>query len=367
MLSRADYGDLWDGHGYPARPSLPALTGSVIHRCLELLLTALQARNCGSIADPSAVEAIRELGGYSRLIESVIAEEAEILHRNPRAVDSVAAIGDQLATEVPRIRERVQMAISRAQLTSGGDGSDASADGAEGSGAVLGSFTEVELRADELRLLGRADLISTDKAGCTITDYKTGEPSDHHAEQVRLYALLWSRDGGANPGQIPARRLVVSYATHDVVLDAPSDADLETLASHIAARISATEKALTLRPPSAKPDPDTCRFCDVKHLCDDYWVSVAPTIVADSAAISGCFVDVEAEVSRQNGPRSWVLGLDGEPRSALLRMLTETPGFAVGDYVRLLGVIAGSFEEDGSQHLILTMTQFSEMFLVDRA
>ena len=56
MLSRADYGELWGGHGYPPRPALPALTGSVVHRCLELLLSAFQAQGSASVADPSAVE-----------------------------------------------------------------------------------------------------------------------------------------------------------------------------------------------------------------------------------------------------------------------------------------------------------------------
>jgi hypothetical protein len=367
MLSRADYGELWAGHGYPPRPGLPAMTGSVVHRCLELLLTALQAQGSASVADPSAVEAIRGLGGYTKLVDSVIAEELDALRRNPRAIDRVAVFGAQLVKEVPRIRERVQMAISRAQLMATRDGSEVRPDAAGMVGLTPGSHTEVELRADELRLLGRADLISVDESGCTITDYKTGEPNQHHAEQLRLYGLLWSRDRKANPDHIPIERLVLAYATHDEVVEAPSGPELEALADQVTARIAATEEEFTLRPPPANPDSETCRFCDVRHLCDDYWAEVGLTNRSDPAGSSGRFSDYEGEITRRNGPKSWVLKLEGESGAALLRTVTESPGFAAGDYVRLLGVIGGTVDGEGAgPQVILTMTPLSESYSLDR-
>lgn len=151
------------------------------------------------------------------------------------------------------------------------------------------------------------------------------------------------------------------------MVDAPSDAELGSLAAEVTARIAATEKKLTLRPPPANPHLETCRFCDVRHLCDDYWASVAPTLAADRLEPSGSFLDFEGEVVRQNGPRSWMLKLDGEPGSALLRTLTESPGFAIGDLIRILAVLAGTVESDGTTQLVLTMTPFSESFVLDRA
>jgi CRISPR/Cas system-associated exonuclease Cas4 (RecB family) len=366
MLSRADYGDLWDGPGYPPRPTLAALAGSVVHRCLELLLTTFQAQGCASVTDPSAVEAIRRIGGYGKLVGSVITEELAILQGNPRATELKATLERQLVKQVPHIRERVQLAISRAQLMADQHDPGIRSDAATRTGITPGSHAEVELRADELRLLGRADLITVSETGCTITDYKTGAPSDHHAEQLRLYGLLWRRDREINPDQIPIERLVVSYATHDEVVDVPSDAELERLADQISVRIAATEEQLALRPPPANPDSEVCEFCDVRHLCDDYWVTVCSTLGAEPAVSSGAFVDCEGEVIRQNGPRSWVLKLEGEPDSALLRTPTERPGFAVGDFVRLLGVAAKTVQEEGISQCVLTMTSFSESFQVDR-
>jgi PD-(D/E)XK nuclease superfamily len=355
MLSRADYGDLWAGRGYPPRPGLAALSGTVVHRCLELLLAAFDAAGCTSVDDPGTVEAIRGLGGYTELISSVLAEELDGLEGNPRAAGLESAIRRRLGKEVPLMRERVQTAISRARLGNGGEGAGADI------GMAGGSHTEVELRVEELRLRGRADLITLDGKGCTITDYKTGAPSDRHAEQLRLYGLMWSRDQTLNPGRVPVGRLVVSYASHEESIDPPTDAEFEELADAITARIAATEKRLALRPPPANPDAEVCRFCDVRHLCDDYWESVCPPLDVDRVGL----VDFQGEVERRNGPKSWLLDLEGEPGSALLRTGDEDPGFVVGDRIRLLGVMSGAIQTEAGSQVVLTMTEFSESFLLD--
>lgn len=365
MLSRADYGELWSGHGYPPRPALAALTGTVIHRCLELLLAAFHAAGCTSVSDPGAVEAIRALGGYSKLISSVVVEELGGLEGNPRAADLESVMRRQLGKEVPLIRERVQMAISRARLSAGGDGLEVVPEVAAGTGIALGSHTEVDLRVEALRLLGRADLITLGGMGCTITDYKTGEPSDRHTEQLRLYGLMWSRDRAINPEQVPVERLIVSYASHDESIDPPTDAEFEELAERIIARIAATEERLALRPPPADPDAEVCRFCDVRHLCDDYWETICSTLDVERVESNG-FVDCEGEVARRNGPTSWLLNLEGEPGSALLRTADAHPGFAVGDHLRLLGVMSGTIQTEAGSRVVLTMTPFSESFLLER-
>jgi RecB family exonuclease len=362
MLSRGDYGDLWDGSGYPPRPAFAALTGSVVHRCLELLLTTIQDHGCGSVTDPSAVTAIRELGGYSKLVDSVIAEELAALQGNPRAADLRTTLERHLLKEVPHIRRRVQLAISRARLFASHHDSGIRSGAAARAGITLGSHAEVELRANDLRVLGRADLITIRETGCTITDYKTGTPSDHHADQLRLYGLLWSLDREVNPDLIPIERLVLSYATNDVFVDVPSDAEFEELADQISARIAATEDQFASRPPPANPHPEICEFCEVKHLCDDYWMTVG----AEQAMSSGGFVDCEGEVARRSGPRSWVLNLEGQSKSALLRTPTERPGFAVGDRVRLLRVGVTAVEE-GENPQVLTMTALSESFRLECA
>lgn len=311
-----------------------------------------------------AVEVIRDLGGYSKLVESVINDELAALEGNPRAVDLGPGLARQLTKDGPRIRQRVQMAISRARFVPVAGDSEVGLEAPEEIGVTRGSHTEVELRDDDLRVMGRADLITIDKSGCTITDYKTGEPSEGHADQLHLYGLLWNRDERVNPGRIPIKSLVVAYATHDESVEVPSEPGFATLATQITSRIASTEEQLDLRPPPARPDPEICRFCDVRHLCDD-WATVRPAVGVGQAESAQGFVDCEGEIAERNGPMSWVLRLEGEPDSALLRTTDERPGFAVGDQVRLLGVVGGTIESDGITQIVLTMTPFSECFLLD--
>ena len=42
VLSRADYPDLWDNHGYPRLPNPAAIKGDVVHGSLEIIVKALE-------------------------------------------------------------------------------------------------------------------------------------------------------------------------------------------------------------------------------------------------------------------------------------------------------------------------------------
>src|ERR1019366_8126190 len=118
-------------------------------------------------------------------------------------------------------RVQVQAFISNAVLTPGGRAPEAGtpaaarAPGADVSGerAPLssGSHAEVTLTAPRLRLTGRGDLLRIAEPGAPITDYKTGADSPIHAEQLRLYALLWNLDRDANPARRPVASLTAAY------------------------------------------------------------------------------------------------------------------------------------------------------------
>jgi hypothetical protein len=362
-LSRATYPAVWAQPGYPPRPILPALVGDVIHRVLELILRGLHDHGCESLSDPCAVKVLKDLGGYSELIARIIDEHLLPLQTNPRIAERLAGIRSVLLGRVPDIRQRVQSVIARSDLKPAPPFERESRDAHERSPLVEGSHPEVELRVPELRFVGRADLVTVDEGGCTITDYKTGEPDRHHADQLRTYALLWSRDAALNPDNIPIRRLVLSYATRDEQIDPPMDDELDALAEGLSHRVAKAETELELRPPPARPALSMCRLCSVRHLCEDYWKGPAASAIASPQSPGEDFVDCEAIVGSQNGPRSWIVELDSGG-TALLRTPTETPGFAVGDRVRLLDLAQA--QEDDTNRLILTMTQGSEVYILRR-
>ena len=358
-LGRATYPGIWDRPGYPPRPILPALVGDVVHGSLDVILRALHERGCASISDPSAVEVIRDLGGYSPLIERLINGQMERLDANPRMARRVASLRTTLRSRVPEIRRRVQATISRATLMPPSTGVPSTADAATAIRAALGqgSHPEVRLEAPELRLVGRADLITIADDRCAIIDYKTGASDEHHAEQLRMYALLWVRDAKLNPGRLPVTTLTLSYATHDEQVDPLEPAELEALAEELVGRIGNVEGELRLRPPPARPAEPMCRFCTVRHLCEDYWSWI---VGAGTATVSRDFVDEQGTIVSQNGPRSWLIEVQPRRSRILLRTPTEDPGFKVGDTIRLLDVLLAHDEDSGDA--AITITQASELF-----
>lgn len=360
MLSRATYPKIWNRRGYPPRPTLPILVGDIVHGILEVLLRSFRDHGCTSLADPATVKVLKDLGGYTKLVERRIEEELDRLAENPRVSDRLASLQTALRVKVPEIRQRVQAVIARTNFqvaweTVGGEGSP------PGRGPLsLGFHPEVELRAPDLRLAGRADLVTVEDDACEITDYKTGAPNPHHADQLRMYALLWSRDSDLNPRTLPVRRLIVSYPSHDVEIDLPTPAELGTLAEETVERIYAAEIALQERPPPACPEATMCRMCGVRQLCNEYWIELDRGFGDPATGTEPGWFDFEGTVTRQNGTRSWLVSSDTGRASLLLRTSSESVPFQVGDQIRLLDLHRDVDPE--SELPIGTMTHLSEVF-----
>jgi hypothetical protein len=329
------YPDLWSHWGYPPRPSLPALVGDVVHGVFEVLLRSFRAKGCTSLADPSAVGVLRELGGYTKLVEQGIEDQLGKLAENPRVGDRLGQLRTALRVKVPEIRQRVQAVIARTPFQSAGTG-PTGGDAEQRGALTLGFHPEVELRAPELRLAGRADLLHLELDGCDITDYKTGAPDPHHADQLRRYALLWTRDLEINPTSLPVRHLILAYPSKDVAVEPPTATELDQLAVDTAAKIKTAETALQERPPPAYPEPTMCGFCGVRQLCEDYWMGLPKLRASSQVGSDPDWFDFEGTVIERNGPRSWLVAPARGETTLLLRTTAESVPFNVGDHLRLL-------------------------------
>ncbi len=364
MLSRATYPDLWSHWGYPPRPSLPALVGDVVHGVFQVLLHSFRAGGCTSLTDPRAVGVLRELGGYTKLVEQGIEDQLNKLADNPRVGTRLPQLRTALRVKLPEIRQRVQAVIARTPFQSAGNGPSGGDAGQRGPLAP-GFHKEVELRAPALRLAGRADLLHIGQDACDITDYKTGSPDPHHADQLRLYALLWNRDVDVNPHSLPVGQLILAYPSKDVGVEPPTATELDLLAVATVTQIKAAEMALQERPPPAYPEATICGLCGVRQLCEDYWMGL-PRLEANSQIGSdpGWF-DFEGAVMERNGPRSWLIDAARGETTLLLRTTTETVPFKVGDHVRLLDLHRDIDPE--STLPIGTLSHISEVFAVQLA
>ncbi|MBK9474656.1 MAG: PD-(D/E)XK nuclease family protein [Tetrasphaera sp.] len=362
-LSRADYPDLWDQHGYPRLPIPAAIRGDVVHGALEIIVKALVKTGCSSTRSAEAVTVLRELGGYTKVAEDVLAKQLARFDGNPRiSSDRRDQLTRQLTDWVPQAREQIQTYLNRMELRP----SAVSGPGAPpGDPAVryparTGDHPEKELVAESLRLKGRIDLLSVDADGAKITDFKTGAEDQAHQDQLQLYALLWSEDSLVNPVGLAVTELVAAYPSHDVVSAAPTAEQLTGLRAGVATRIEAADAAARADFPVALIG-DHCGLCSVRGLCDTYW-STGTTATAEVSEET--WYDLAGTVVREHGVKSFVLQEAKTNAEVLVR--TPTPSYAVpmDRDIRILGArrVIDPDEEDA---LIAAVASVSEILVVD--
>ena len=367
-LGRATYSGIWEESGYPEPPVLARITGNVVHDCLEQIQNGINSAPATLPRSERVVTALQSFGGYSAVISAAVEKEVSKLRTNPRSWDQASSIESELLHKVSEMRLDIQIRLSRVPDLPTVPGAlveptDAvlvePTDGLRTSALALGPNPEVWLEAPSLRLVGKADLIVVKEESCEIRDHKTGEPKAEYEDQLRLYALLWSKDSNKNPRGIPAARLVVEYREREQVFDSPSDEDLERLESVVADRVSRADAEVTTRPPEARPSPECVeKRCPVRHLCDEYWASEFSRPGSESG-----FYDLELTEAVESGPRSWLMRSVHFTEPLLVRVKSPTQADAISESsdrgVRALNVRITESEEGPTT---VGLTRFSEVW-----
>ncbi len=359
MLSRSRYPDLWDRSGYPEVPSAAALFGDVVHDSLEVIVRALANHGCTSASGPEAIAVLKDLGGYSKVVKTMLAKRLTRLDGNPRlAAGGRERLQDQLEHRIPEAREEVQHYLHRMTLTPREGAGSGSGGGSPRHARDVGSHPEATLQADDLRLWGRIDLLTVGVDRVDVTDYKTGAEDESHLDQLRFYAVLWDRDSVSNPGRTPLGTLGASYPSREVTIDAPDTAQLQGLVDALKTRVTSADRLVRSDEPSAQPG-DYCSFCSVRPLCNAYW-STSP----DPASLKrGTWFDFEGTVVERNGIKSWWLhDLSPTKNAMLLRTTSAYQVFEPGQRLRLLGLRRD--EDPDTDAVVAVLTQTSEVFVV---
>lgn len=359
VLYRADYPNLWERHGYPRLPIPAIIRGDVIHGALEIIIKALVRAGCSSTRSAGAVIVLRELGGFTKVAEHVLAVQLARLEGNPRVGEGPRDhLARNLADWLPEAREQIQTYLNRLDLRSStaNETVTTTSDPTRRYPARTGDHPEKELVAEGLRLKGRVDLLRVDAHGVQITDFKTGAKDPAHHDQLRLYALLWDADSTVNPDRLPVTKLVVAYPDEEVPVSVPSAKDLASLHEDIDARIELAEAAVTAHPPAAQLG-EHCRRCSVRGLCEAYWAAGA----ARTAQVpDGSWYDLTGTVIREHGVKSFILREGKSGTDILVR--TPTPAFTLplGSDVRILGA-RRVVDPDETTSLIAALTSTSEV------
>jgi hypothetical protein len=249
-----------------------------------------------------------------------------------------------------------------------GSGSGATASADSGTGlpfprrpAGPGAHAEVLLAAEELRLMGRIDLLSIAEDRVDIIDYKTGTEDPSHLDQLRLYALLWDLDRIVNPSRRFVSELTAAYPSRNVTIPGLSESTLRELESSLEQRIASADAEVQVSVPRAISNDKHCSMCQVRQLCDVYWSQMAPDPVN---LADGTWFDYQGVVGPQNGSRSWwMLDEDNGQKQLLLRTTANTPPLVKGSRIRVLGVRLDDDPEIDATAAV--MTAWSEVFILN--
>ena len=366
-LSAAEYKGIWSGRGYPPKLQLASLAGSVVHLALEIITKEITRAGVPSLDHPLATQVLRDLGGYTRVVEGCLDRILKRFADNPRALPLFEHAQRTLRGQVPALRGRVQSMLSRVRVQRGArPASSAGKKASEFGRSALanGTYAELELRAKRIGWKGKVDLLAVADDACAITDFKTGTPDEAHGFQVRVYATLWRLDDELNPSGRLIDRLILSYEKHDIEVPPPSVEEIDDLRNELLARRVACEAALSEPTPAARPSPKACRFCGVRQLCDAYWAG-ATQVVSDD----GRFGDIELTLTGRHGPTSWaatVLRARYLPAKtpALLRF-RQSDEFKTGARIRVLDGALARDPEDENAPVIITLGLLSEAYIVE--
>jgi len=236
-----------------------------------------------------------------------------------------------------------------------------------------GLNAEVEMRDAGGMWRGTADLIRVEEHGVEIIDFKTGVAKDEHALQLRLYARLFLEDRIVNPAHLPVTKLTLIYADREVELEVPSGAGMLALASEFDGRANQAQQKVTSMPPEARPSPEACGFCSVRHMCPSYWSPAGQALAGVSAKREG-LVDAEVRLHERTAQTTWKASVAfcgglANGASALVRCPRENESLAstVAELVRGRVLSAQLIQptEDSGELPVLNMTRASEVFVLE--
>src|ERR1051325_11600954 len=103
-LQAAKYPELWNGHGYPPKVVIKALTGAIVHGVAETVSKELVRIGCASINDVKVIEVMRALGGHTKLIGLGIERAIQRSKENPRSTKLLHQLGVALRGKIPEMR-----------------------------------------------------------------------------------------------------------------------------------------------------------------------------------------------------------------------------------------------------------------------
>jgi CRISPR/Cas system-associated exonuclease Cas4 (RecB family) len=308
-LQRSSYRQLWSSPGYPTRPTAAAISGIIVHEAAEFLLKQFALAGVTTLMQPQAMKVLKELGGFTKVVEKFLADFLARENENPRFEQFRDDLVRTLRLKLPQMRATLQAILVSHVWAPVNSESANSREMTSKLGrkkptqrASLGSgtFVEIDLQDALAKWRGRVDILDVDESGCAITDLKSGVASDEHKEQLIVYAMLWNEDLDRNPAHLPIKSLQIVYGSGTIGIEVPNTSQMQKFRKYLIDSSELVRSALNASSVSANPSKENCRHCPVKLLCQPYWQSL-PSVSSDDPLSNNQVTLIEAR-----GDRAWL-------------------------------------------------------------
>ncbi len=305
-LKNAQYTEVWDGKGYPVKPSIAALKGRIVHQTLEFIVRELRQAGSPALNDASAIHVMRRVGGYNKIIKDTSAKIFSSYENNPRAQDSINYLSQRLDTFLSEIRSFVQALLIQSdislskenQYTNYSKKSDKKI-----TALTNGIYTEVNVSSNAKNWKGFIDLIDISDQHCAIKDYKTGQPKESDQFQIQTYAWLWYEDQARNPKKRIADQLTLIYPQGPVEVKPLTESMMQNFSHDIVTRSKEAKENILKNPPTVQLSLESCNHCNVRHLCNDYWKNLNDQNGIETNPIH--YLDIQVNIKNRRGPKTW--------------------------------------------------------------
>ena len=250
-LLNSRYSNTPDGR-YPVPYGAAALRGRLVHATVETYAKSL--RTVGD--DPSAPSFSPRVH-----LKKALREVMENAGANPRTDPRKLSVTiDDCVRDFYDLVESRELSHRRGVPSASGSRSQSHSMNAPSEAA------EFWVEVDDPPIAGIIDRVSD----FGFIDFKTGEPSDSHAEQLNFYATLWWLRYGVLPRSLELR---YTGGVDPIDVPVPPIAELKSIAEKLRIELSEANASLATTLVPAKPSSTTCSRCPVRQMCDEYWVS----------------------------------------------------------------------------------------------
>jgi len=249
----------WQDHPYPNATGKATILGRVTHALVEEFADFIKTTGKENISGNDLSTLFKKFSARSRVPK--LAEKEVTLERekNPRFFTKSKSVSISI--------QQCLNAFKRIILTTPIEQFGSSHGGGETT-KRLGrriSGSEVRLQSDKFHVYGVIDGI----VGETILEFKTGSRSESHIRQVELYALLYFHVVGKSP-----KICKIVYTDGGPSEEFSPDLDrLKAIEHDVRGLLERARLYSEAGSAPAMPDSESCKWCPVRHMCDEYWLS----------------------------------------------------------------------------------------------